>query len=76
MRLTGDSTIAYAISRTQSLPRNVTRRARRGLHGADSDSGRGDPTRALLATPKCTKAGRVPLFSLSWPVDAFLSREC
>src|ERR1700693_953616 len=43
MRVTDDITAAYVILRTQSLPPNVTGRARRGLHGADPDSDRGDP---------------------------------
>jgi ATP-dependent RNA helicase RhlE len=35
--------LLYAIPRTQSFAANYAGRARRGLHGADSDSGRGDP---------------------------------
>src|SRR5689334_21554683 len=43
MRLTDDSAVTYAIPRAQSFAPNVAGRARRGLHGADSDSDRGDP---------------------------------
>ena len=43
MALNGRQLWSYAIPRTQSFAANRTGRARRRLHGANADSGRGDP---------------------------------